>query len=116
MLLLILAEATQQALLGEDFSITQAALVITTLIALDRVADYFGFRFPRFDRITESVPLLLVEDGKLLRDRLRRENISPEEILSSARQSQGIARLDQIRYAVLERSGGISVVPYDATP
>lgn len=77
-------------------------------------ADHFGFRFPRFDRVTESMPLVLVEDGKLLHDRLRRENISPAEILSSARQSQGIARMDQIRYAVLERSGGISVVPYDA--
>jgi uncharacterized membrane protein YcaP (DUF421 family) len=55
-LLLIISEATQQALLGEDFSLTMAAIVIGTLFALNRIADYVGYRFPWLDRIMESVP------------------------------------------------------------
>lgn len=110
-LLLVVGEATQQALLGEDFSLTMAALVIATLLALDRVADYLGFRFPRVDKILESVSVLLVDDGKLLQDRMKRAHIGEDEILHYARQAHGIERLDQVKYAVLEKDGGITIVP-----
>lgn len=109
--LLIVGEATQQALLGEDFSITHAALVIDTLILLDRGADHLGFRFPRFQRVAASVPVILVDDGKVLHDVLRRQHVSEEEIMQSARSSQGLAATDQVRWVVLETCGGISVVP-----
>jgi uncharacterized membrane protein YcaP (DUF421 family) len=110
-LLLIVGEATQQALLGEDFSITMAAIVITTLIALDRFADFLGYRFPRLDKLMESVAVILVDDGKLLKDRMAKAHIAEEEILTSARQAHGLESMDQIKYAVLEKSGGITIVP-----
>ncbi|MDG9704800.1 DUF421 domain-containing protein [Streptomyces sp. DH37] len=110
-LLLVISEATQQALLGDDFSLTTAALVITTLIGADRLADYLGFRFPAFDRITDSVPVVVLENGRVLRHRTDRLHITESDILQAARQSQGLERLDQIAYAVLEKSGGITVVP-----
>lgn len=59
-LLLIISEATQQALIGEDFSVTQAFIVITTLIALERGSDYLSWRFAGFRRWSESVPVVLV--------------------------------------------------------
>lgn len=110
-LLLIIAAASQQALLGEDSSVMNSVIVITTLVAIDRLADFLGYRFPRFDRITESVPLVLVDDGKPLLDRLRKAQVTEDDILSSARSTRGLERMDQIRYAVLEKSGGISVIP-----
>jgi uncharacterized membrane protein YcaP (DUF421 family) len=110
-LLLMVSEATQQALLGEDFSVTNAALVILTLVALDRGADFIRFRWDRADRLSEGVPLLLVENGRPVDVALRKEHIGLDEILAAARESQGLERLDQIRYAVLENSGGISIVP-----
>jgi uncharacterized membrane protein YcaP (DUF421 family) len=110
-LLLVVGEATQQALLGEDFSITQAAIVIATLIGLDRGSAYLSWRFGVFNRVTESVPVVLVDEGKLLRDVMKKEHISEEELLSSARSSQGLESLDQIKYAIMETSGGISVIP-----
>lgn len=110
-LLLIVGEATQQALLGEDFSITMAAIVITTLFAVDRLADYLGYKFPWLDRIMESAPVILVDDGKLLKDRMERAHIGVEEILQSAREAHGVESMDQVKYAVLEKSGGISVIP-----
>ena len=110
-ILLIVSEATQQALLGEDFSITQAALVIATLVMLERMSDYFSWRIPWFARLSESTPVVLVEDGKPLQKVMSKEHVSTSDILSAARETQGLERLDQIKWAVLETSGGISVVP-----
>jgi uncharacterized membrane protein YcaP (DUF421 family) len=110
-LLLVVGEATQQALLGEDFSLTMAAIVITTLVALDRLADCVGFRFPRVDKFLESVSVLLVDDGKVLKDRMAKAHINEEEILTFARQAHGVESMDQVKYAVLEKDGGITIVP-----
>jgi uncharacterized membrane protein YcaP (DUF421 family) len=110
-LLLVVGEATQQALLGEDFSLTMAVTVIATLVGLDRFADYIGYRFPRVDRILESVSVLLVDDGKLMRDRMAKAHIDEEEILTFARQAHGVESMDQVKYAVLEKDGGITIVP-----
>ncbi len=113
-LLLVISEATQQALLGEDFSITQAAIVIATLIGLDRGSDYLSWRFPGFKRVTESQPVVLMENGRLLRDVVAKEHITEEDILQSARTTQGLENLDQVKYAIMETSGGISIVPKDS--
>lgn len=109
--LLVVGEATAQALLGEDFSIIQATLVIATLLGIDRLSDYLGWRLPSFRRATESVPVILVEDGKVLKNVLAKEHLDETDVLSAARESQGLERLDQIKWAVLETSGGISIVP-----
>lgn len=111
-LLLVVGEATQQALLGEDFSLTQAAIVIATLIGLDRASDFLSFRFGRFERATQSVPVVLVENGRLVDDAMRKEHVSKDEILQAARSLQGLENLEEVKFAVLETSGGISIVPW----
>ena len=110
-LLLIISEATQQALLGEDFSVINAALVIATLIGTDRLFDYVSWRFPLFERLTDSTPVILVDDGRVLDDVLAKEHVSKDQILESARKTQGLERMDQIKWAIQETSGGISIVP-----
>ncbi len=110
-LLLIVAEATQQALLGDDFSVTNAYIIILTLIALDRLLDAASARSARFDRWVNGGPLVLIEDGHVHRDRMKRVRIAEDDIMESARQSQGLEGLDQVKHAVLERAGGISIVP-----
>lgn len=110
-LLLIVSEATQQALLGEDFSLTNAFLVILTLITLSLLADVFQFRSKRFQKITEGLPLVLVDDGELLRDRMNQARIDESDILHAGRSKHGLEDLSQVKYAVLERGGGISIVP-----
>ncbi len=114
-LLLIIGEATQQALLGEDYSVTNAWIVIATLVTIERGFSILGRRFPAVDRVLEGVPVLVAADGKLLEDRARREDISEEEVLEAARHLHGLERMDQIQYAVLERSGGISIIPRAAS-
>jgi uncharacterized membrane protein YcaP (DUF421 family) len=110
-LLLIIGEATQQALLGEDFSLTNAFLVILTLIGLDIAISLWQQRWPRLGKWIEGVPLVIVEDGRPLHERMRRARVSEDDVLTAARERQGLARMDHIRYAVLERSGGISIIP-----
>jgi uncharacterized membrane protein YcaP (DUF421 family) len=110
-LLLIVGEATQQALLGEDFSLTNAFLVILTLIGLDIAISLWQQRWPGLAKWLEGVPLVIVEHGQPLRERMRRARVSEDDILTAARERQGLARMDQIQYAVLERSGGISIIP-----
>jgi uncharacterized membrane protein YcaP (DUF421 family) len=63
-LLLIIAETTQQALLGDDFTVTNAFLLITTLVLIDIVICYMKTRFDRFDRILDGLPMVLVEHGQ----------------------------------------------------
>jgi uncharacterized membrane protein YcaP (DUF421 family) len=110
-LLLIVSEATQQGLLGNDFSITNAFLVILTLIGLDLLAGGLSRRWRPLDRWLNGLPLVLVEDGKLLEDRMRKTGFQEDEILEQARANQGIERMEQIKYAILERNGSISVIP-----
>jgi uncharacterized membrane protein YcaP (DUF421 family) len=110
-LLLIIGEATQQALLAEDFSIINSALVIATLVLLDIVLAMLKQRSKTLDRIIDDAPVVIVENGRLLRDRMDRSRIDEQDILVAARELHGLERLDQIKYAVLERSGGISIVP-----
>lgn len=110
-LLLVVAEATQQGLLGDDFSVTNAMLVILTLVGLDVATSLVKVRSKRVDRVVDGVPMLLVDDGELLRDRMKRARVDEGDLLQAARQLQGLERMEQVKYAVLERSGGISIVP-----
>jgi len=110
-LLLIIGEATQQALLGDDYSVVNACIVIATLILLEITLSHVAARFPAVDRAVEGLPLIVVDNGKLLNDRLRRERLDQSEILAAARELHGLERLEDIKYAVLERSGGITIVP-----
>lgn len=110
-LLLIVAEAVQQALLGEDFSVTTAALLTVTLVGIDIAMSLTKQRVPWLEHFTESVPIVLVERGEPLIDRMKKARVNEEDVLSAARLSQGLRSMDEIEYAVLEKSGGISVIP-----
>lgn len=110
-LVLIISEATQNALIGQDYSFTAAFLVIGTLILLDVFFTYLFNRFRSLDKAVNGLPLVVVADGEPLWDRMRAARIDLPDILEAARRLRGLQRIDQIQYAVLERSGGISIIP-----
>lgn len=110
-LLLVIGEATQQALLGEDFSMTNAFAVIITLVVIDIGLSLWKQRSRRLANALESQPLVLLADGKPLEERMNEVRVDADDILAAARLTQGLERLDQIKYAVLERNGGISIIP-----
>ena len=110
-LLLIIAETTQQALLGDDFSVTNSLLLITTLVGIDIVISYLKTRFDKVDRIFDGLPMVIVEHGQPLQERLRKSRLDEHDVLAAARRLQGLERMEQIKYAVLETDGGISIIP-----
>ncbi len=113
-LLLIIGDATQQALLGDDFSLTNAMLVIITLVIVDVLLSLAKRRAPRVDRLLEGLPMILVDHGRPLDDLMYKARVDREEVMHAARIYHGLERMDQIKYAVLERSGGITIVPADS--
>lgn len=110
-LLLIIAEGVQQALLGPDYSVTNGLLVVLTLLVLDIALSWWQRRHPGVGKWFNGVPMVIVEDGRPLEELMRMARVEEDEVLEAARRLQGLERLDQIKYAVLERSGGISIIP-----
>jgi uncharacterized membrane protein YcaP (DUF421 family) len=114
-LLLIISETTQQALMGEDFSLTNCFLIVITLFVADQILTFFKDKSSFMRRWTEGLPVVILEDGKPLRNRMRQSQVDEDDILEAARELQGLERLDQIKYAVLERHGGITIVPKESS-
>ena len=110
MILLLVGEVTGEVLLGNK-AVTTATLSVVTLLTLSWMFDALTFRSKRFDRVLNDRPTLLVDRGRVIEDRARDFRVDEDDILQAARSSQGLERLDQIKYAVLERDGQISVIP-----
>jgi uncharacterized membrane protein YcaP (DUF421 family) len=110
-ILLIISEATQQALVGDDFSLTTSFVVITTLIGCGILLAAVKHRSKRAGRLLDGLPVILIKDGVLLRDRMDKLKVDEEDIIEAAREQEGIATLEEVRYAVLERHGQISIIP-----
>lgn len=110
-LLLIISEATQQSLIGDDRSLTRAVLTILTLVTIDIGVSLLKQRVPKLDRGLDSLPVILVENGEVFEDRLQKSRVDVADILSAARSTQGVRRLEDIAYAVLEREGTVSIIP-----
>ena len=115
-LLLIIAETTQQALIGDDFSLVTAALLISTLFLIEIGLTLLKQRSSRVDRLLEGEPVVLVENGQPLQPRLEMERVDLDDILEAARRWRGLERLDQIKFAVLERDGNITIIPRRENP
>jgi len=110
-LLLIISEATQNAMIGNDYSVTNGVLVILTLVGIDISLSLIKQRFPLLERYLEGLPLVLVDQGRPIKELMDRARVDEQDILSSAREKHGLERMDQVKYAVLENNGGISIIP-----
>src|SRR5436190_22795923 len=87
-LLIVLGDAIQQGLTQDDYSVTGALIVITTIAAVQVFVSYLAFRFKRVRTILEGEPLVLIQDGRILDANLRRARLAPDELAEEARLSQ----------------------------
>jgi uncharacterized membrane protein YcaP (DUF421 family) len=110
-LFLIIGGSTQRAITGEDYSLTNALLLVATFVALDIGLSLAELKSPAWRRVLNSMPMILVENGYLLTRRMRRARITEDNILEAARRLHGLERMDQIKFAILEASGEITIVP-----
>ena len=112
-LLLVISEQTQQAMVANDPSLTNAFLMILTLVGLDIALSLLKQRSPQIEKWLDGMSTIIVENGRPLKDRMEKARVDEYDILTAARHLQGLERMDQIKYAVLERSGGITIIPMD---
>ena len=111
--LLLLANAVQNAMVGPDTSLTGGLLAAAVLLGLNFIIARLGLRWPKMRRLVEGSPTLLVLHGKVIQEHLRREGIDMET-LESALREHGVSDLSQVEMAVLEIDGSISIVPVGA--
>jgi uncharacterized membrane protein YcaP (DUF421 family) len=109
--LLLISELVQQAVVGDDPSTANAVILCSTLVGLEVALSWLKLRYRGLERLLEGTPLLVIDRGELVPSVMRETRIDEEEILAAARLAHGIERLDQIRFAVVETSGHISIVP-----
>lgn len=107
-LLLIISEAIQPALLGQS-SLVEAMILVTTLVGADIVLGEITQRNRRLERLVEGAPVLLVSEGQPIQSRLAATHVTIEDILAAGREN-GLERLEQIRYAILETTRRITVI------
>ena len=109
-LLLIISEAIQNGMVGSSYSLTNALVLVTTLVVVDVGLSLLKRRSARLEKYLDGTPLVVVEQGRPLRDRMDKSRVDEGDVLSAARR-EGLERMEQIKYAVLERNGQISIIP-----
>ena len=112
-LLLIISEAIQNGMVGTGYSLTHAFVLVVTLVLIDVALSLVKTRIPGLEKWLEGTPLVIVEHGRPLHDRMAKSRVDVSDVLTAARKLQGLERLEDVKYAVLERSGDISIIPWD---
>lgn len=113
-MLLVISETLQNALTDQDHSMTNAILLVTTFIFIDVMLSLWKQRSAGAAKVLDGVPTVIVEDGEPLRELMDRARVDEEDVLAAARETQGLERMDQIKFAVLETNGRISIIPKQA--
>lgn len=110
--LLIVPELFQQAMIGDDSSLTGAIVAASTLLMLVFANSILTYLNPALERVVESTPTVLAHDGRLVEKNMRRERVTPDELYGALHQN-GYERLDQVKWAILDTGGKIVVVPLE---
>jgi uncharacterized membrane protein YcaP (DUF421 family) len=108
-IIIVIGDLVQQAATQQDMSVTGAILSAGTIGLMTVLFSWFSWRFPRVRPVLEGKPVVIVEDGKPLRDNMRRERVTIEELAAQAR-LKGIESLDTVKWAVLETGGQVSFI------
>ena len=113
--LLLLSNTVQNAIIGDDVTMTGGLLGAATLLALNWVVVRYLYGHPRLGRLIEGAPAVLIEGGRVDHERLHRELITLAELRSAAHR-QGLASLDLVEHAVIEPGGIVTFVAREPTP
>ncbi|WP_395140123.1 DUF421 domain-containing protein [Armatimonas sp.] len=113
LILLLISNVVQNAMIGEDNSIGGSFAGVAVLLTLSWALNKITTRSPRLRKLLEGSPTLLVHDGKVLDNAMRKESVAINDLLTAFRE-QGIASVSEVRFAVLELDGKISIIRTDA--
>jgi len=107
--LLIISELVQNAMIGDDNSVTGGLISVATLLALNAGVAWVTYRYKAAERLVEHAPTILVRHGRVLWDNVRREHMTPAEFRSALRHN-GVVSLREVRFVLLEEDGHLSVI------
>jgi uncharacterized membrane protein YcaP (DUF421 family) len=108
-LLIVLGDAIQQGLTQDDYSVTGAVIAISTIATMQVLSSYVSFRSRRARRVLTGDPLVVIQDGKLIENVLRRERLNEDDVAEEMRLQQ-IGSFDEVAWGILESNGQISFV------
>jgi uncharacterized membrane protein YcaP (DUF421 family) len=109
LVLVIVADAAQNGMAGEYRSITDAFILVGTIIGWNTLVDWLTYRWPRLQKILEPPPLLLVDDGRVLWRHLRHELMSEQDLKTKLRE-HGVTDARQVAKAFMEADGQVTVI------
>ena len=109
LLLVLIADASQNAMAGGYETVSDGVILVATIAGWNWLFDWLAFRFEWVRKLLAAKPLTLISNGQLQRRNLRKEMISNDELMAALRE-QGIDKVDQVKLAVMESDGQISVV------
>jgi uncharacterized membrane protein YcaP (DUF421 family) len=112
LLIVIIADAAQNGMAGEAKSVTEAMLLIGTIVFWDYALDWLGFKSQLLSRVLDPQPILLVKDGRMIKRNMDKEMITEDELMSNLRQ-QGVEELSEVKQSCLESNGEFSVIKVD---
>jgi len=113
--LLTISNTVQNAIIGDDNSVTGGVIGAATLLVVNNLVVRYLFSHEQLDRLIEGDPDVLIDEGRINQDRLKKELITISE-LSAAAHKQGIGSLDEVDRAVIEPGGGITFSVKRPTP
>jgi uncharacterized membrane protein YcaP (DUF421 family) len=111
--LLLLSNAVQNAMVGPDTSLNGGILAAGVLLIVNWTLGHMGLRSRHLQAVLRGTPTLLVHEGRFVQENLRRESIAEDEVLQALRE-HGMEGISAVKLAVLEVDGTISVIPKDA--
>lgn len=109
LLLVIIADAAQNAMAGEYRSVTDGLILVATIVAWNTLVDWLAWRSALLGRLLEPAPLLLIHRGRVLWRHLRMEFVTEQELRSKLRE-HGIDDYASVEKAYLEPDGGLGVI------
>lgn len=95
--------------IGDDRSETNSVCAILSVALMHRLVSRLKLMSPTFHKLADGVPLVIISDEKWHSDIADRVRILPDDVMAGARE-KGVQSLDQVKYAILERNGGISII------
>lgn len=109
LVVVLVADASQNAMASEYTSITEGLVLVATIAFWAYFLDWLGYRFTVVERLLRPAPLLLIRNGRLLRQNMKRELIREEELMSQLREN-GLTQLGEVKKCYMEADGRISIV------
>lgn len=113
--LLLISNVVQNAVIGPDSSLTGGLIGAVVILLLNWAIVEITYRSKRARRLIEASPTLLVHNGRILHDALARERVTLDDLHAALRRA-GLVEASEVRFAVLEENGAISVVPRGSAP